>query len=53
MQDSLPLAAAANFSSLAFHTIGLLAASLLVLLSMYLVAFTVFITRKRPQDKGQ
>ena len=52
MQDSFVIAAA-HFSSLAIRTIGLLVASLLVLQSIYLVAFTIFITRKRPQDKEQ
>ena len=52
MQDSFVLAAA-HFSSLALRTIGLLAVSLLVLQSLYLVAFTIFITRKRLQDKRQ
>ena len=52
MDDSIALAAA-YFSSLALRTIGLLAASLLVLQSLYLVAFTIYITRKRLQDKPQ
>ena len=52
MQDSFVIAAA-HFSSLAIRTIGLLAASLLVLQSMYLVAFTIYITSKRLQDKRQ
>jgi hypothetical protein len=52
VDDSIALAAA-HFSSLAIRTIGLLAASLLVLQSLYLVAFTIYITRKPPRDKRQ
>ena len=52
MHDSIALAAA-DYSSLVILTVGLLAASLFILQSLYLVSFLICITRKRPQDERQ